>query len=48
LTGEICTNNERIGGGTAGQYYEEDFDMYEGDLLPGQLWLRGEIGGKRW
>ena len=30
------------------RYYEEDFDMYEGDLLPGQLWLRGEIGGKRW
>jgi predicted ATPase len=30
------------------RYYEEDFSMYEGDLLPGQLWLRGEIGGKRW
>lgn len=30
------------------RYYEEDFDMYEGELMPGQLWLRGEIGGKRW
>ena len=27
---------------------EEDFADYEGDLLPGQLWLNGEIGGKRW
>lgn len=24
------------------------FYDYEGDLLPGQLWLNGEIGGKRW
>ena len=27
---------------------EEDFSDYEGDLLPGQLWLSGELGGKRW
>ena len=27
---------------------EEDFSDYEGELLPGQLWLSGEIGGKRW
>ena len=27
---------------------EEDFSEYEGDLLPGQLWLNGELGGKRW
>lgn len=30
------------------RYYEEDFPQYEGSLLPGQLWLNGEIGGKRW
>lgn len=30
------------------KYYGEDFPQYEGDLLPGQLWLDGEIGGKRW
>ena len=30
------------------KYFEEDFPQYEGDLLPGQLWLDGEIGGKRW
>ncbi|MCF0218839.1 MAG: AAA family ATPase [Muribaculaceae bacterium] len=30
------------------RYGEEDFDDREGDLLPGQLWLNGEIGGKRW
>jgi predicted ATPase len=30
------------------RYYEEDFEEYEGEILPGQLWLRGEIGGKRW
>lgn len=30
------------------KYYEEDFPQYEGELLPGQLWLDGEIGGKRW
>ena len=27
---------------------EDDFSDYEGELLPGQLWLNGEIGGKRW
>ena len=30
------------------RYYEEDFEQYNGEILPGQLWLRGEIGGKRW
>lgn len=30
------------------RYSEEDFPQYEGTLLPGQLWLNGEIGGKRW
>ena len=30
------------------QYFEGDFPKYEGELLPGQLWLDGEIGGKRW
>ncbi|MBR1851242.1 MAG: AAA family ATPase [Bacteroidales bacterium] len=30
------------------RYFEEDFPQYEGALLPGQLWLNGEIGGKRW
>ena len=30
------------------RYSEDDFKDYEGDLLPGQLWLNGEIGGKRW
>lgn len=30
------------------RYSEDDFDNREGELLPGQLWLNGEIGGKRW
>ena len=30
------------------RYSEEDFENREGDFLPGQLWLNGEIGGKRW
>lgn len=30
------------------RYNEDDFETYDGDLLPGQLWLNGEIGGKRW
>lgn len=30
------------------RYSEDDFGDREGDLLPGQLWLNGEIGGKRW
>ena len=29
-------------------YSENDFMDHDGDLLPGQLWLNGEIGGKRW
>ncbi|MBP5541778.1 MAG: AAA family ATPase [Bacteroidales bacterium] len=27
---------------------ESDFEDYDGDLLPGLLWLRGMIGGKVW
>jgi predicted ATPase len=30
------------------RYSEDDFADRAGDLLPGQLWLNGEIGGKRW
>lgn len=30
------------------RYAEADFEDYGGNMLPGQLWLRGEIGGKRW
>lgn len=30
------------------RYNEDDFENREGELLPGQLWLNGEIGGKRW
>lgn len=27
---------------------EDDFEDWEGDLLPGQMWLQGYLGGKRW
>ena len=27
---------------------EEDFEDWDGELLPGLLWLNGKIGGKRW
>jgi len=27
---------------------ENDFPNWEGDFLPGQMWLLGQIGGKRW
>ncbi|MCB9234137.1 MAG: AAA family ATPase [Bacteroidia bacterium] len=27
---------------------EEDFEDWNDNLLPGQLWLRGQLGGKRW
>ena len=30
------------------RYSEADFGDREDELLPGQLWLNGEIGGKRW
>lgn len=30
------------------RYSEDDFMDREGEILPGQLWLNGEIGGKRW
>jgi len=28
--------------------YEEDFPEWAGEYLPGQMWLHGVIGGKRW
>ena len=27
---------------------EDDFPALEGSFLVGQMWLRGQIGGKRW
>ena len=27
---------------------EDDFEDWEGDFLPGQMWLQGYLGGKRW
>ena len=27
---------------------ENDFPKWEGEFLPGQMWLLGQIGGKRW
>lgn len=30
------------------KFSEADFADSEGDLLPGRLWLNGELGGKRW
>ncbi len=27
---------------------EEDFPEWDGEYLPGQMWLLGQIGGKRW
>lgn len=27
---------------------EDDFPENDGPMLPGQMWLRGQIGGKRW
>jgi len=27
---------------------EEDFPEWEGEFLAGQMWLRGQLGGKRW
>lgn len=27
---------------------EDEFEDWEGEFLPGQMWLRGLIGGKRW
>lgn len=30
------------------KYFEEDFPEWEGEYLPGQMWLHGIIGGKRW
>ncbi|MGN0223460.1 MAG: AAA family ATPase [Muribaculaceae bacterium] len=30
------------------RYSEDDFADRDGNLLPGQLWLNGDIGGKRW
>ncbi len=28
--------------------HEDDFEDWDGEFLPGQMWLRGLIGGKRW
>lgn len=44
LVFEKNENNETI----IKRYSEADFQDREGALLPGQLWLNGEIGGKRW
>ena len=30
------------------RYSEDDFEDMETEILPGQLWLLGQIGGKRW
>ena len=27
---------------------ENDFPEWKGEFLPGQMWLLGQIGGKRW
>ena len=44
LVFEKNDNNET----TINRYSEADFEEREGELLPGQMWLNGEIGGKRW
>lgn len=33
---------------TVKHVYEEDFEDWEGEFLPGQMWIHGVIGGKRW
>lgn len=33
---------------TVKHVYEEDFEDWEGEFLPGQMWVHGVIGGKRW
>jgi predicted ATPase len=35
-----CTHVKRIS--------EDDFEDWDGAFLPGQMWLQGQIGGKRW
>ncbi len=30
------------------RFSEDDFPDWEGEFLVGQMWLRGQIGGKRW
>lgn len=30
------------------RYFEEDFPEWKEEYLPGQMWLHGVIGGKRW
>lgn len=27
---------------------EDDFEDWEGEFMPGQMWIRGQLGGKRW
>ena len=44
----LVFEKEKDNSATVKRYYEEDFEEYEDEILPGQLWLRGEIGGKRW
>ena len=44
LVFEKNDNNET----TINRYSEADFEEREGELLPGQMWLNGDIGGKRW
>lgn len=44
LTFEKNEDNETI----VKQVSESDFPDWEGDFMPGQMWLRGQIGAKRW
>lgn len=44
----VFEKNAKTNSTTIKRYSEEDFTYCEGDILPGQLWLDGEIGGKRW
>jgi len=44
LVFEKNTQNETL----IKRYSESDFENRSGDILPGQMWLNGEIGGKRW
>ncbi|PXV69271.1 putative ATPase [Dysgonomonas alginatilytica] len=27
---------------------EDEFEDWEGEFIPGQMWIRGQLGGKRW
>lgn len=39
-------NNVNIS--TVERLSEDDFPDWEGEYLPGQMWLMGQLGGKRW